>query len=80
MSTPDETMLTATCGVCDDALTHVPTPCAAGTRGPAAALFVCATCGTRQTHPRRHHGDYFGVVMRVRPRHRRARPFRMAAS
>ncbi|NVO17547.1 MAG: hypothetical protein HXX10_26260 [Rhodoplanes sp.] len=79
MSTPDETMPTATCGVCDDVLIHVPTPCAVDPRGPAAALFVCAACGTRQTHPRRRHGDYFGVVMRVRPTRRRAHALRMAA-
>lgn len=78
MSTPDETMLTATCGVCDDALNRVAAPRAAGRIGPSSALFVCTTCGTRQAHPRRRHGDYFGVVMQVRAMPRRARAPRMA--
>lgn len=78
MSTP-ETMLTATCGVCDDALNRVTPACAAGGRGLSSALFVCTTCGTRQSHPRRRSGDYFGVVMQVRPMSRRACASRLAA-
>ncbi|WP_201159830.1 hypothetical protein [Rhodoplanes elegans] len=65
MSTPDDTV-PVLCGICDDTLVPVATPCAVVQRPRSAAVLVCRTCGTRQTRPAARGGDYFDIVMRVR--------------
>lgn len=81
MATPDDTV-PVLCGICDDTLVPVATPCAvqrprSAERLRSAAVLVCRTCGTRQAPPAARGGDYFDVVMRVRA-HRPAARRRLA--